>query len=299
MAARRLEDRARVGPEDHDRHGVVPLELIHEEPERLLDQPQAILAGHGARDVDDERERGPGSLAVGDGPGLDADPYELFVGRQERGGPAVCLDREGPVLGRCITLVEVVDELLGPDTGRIGQVAVGDEPPRDRVRGGVDVERERRDAVLGRIDVGIGARVPERHAVVRRDGGQGWRRWLMVLAHRRAASLRTRRGRRRAGRNGRHDRSQEDEGRCAAHGDTSLRERAGIPADLGPTAIEIGGGRSRIGATGGAPSGRRVDAGPVETVPPARRPVRSPVGYPGSSAAARARRPSRRRRPGR
>ena len=299
VAARRFEDGPRVGPEDHDRHGVVRLELIHEELQRLLDQPQAILAGHGARDVDDERERGPGSLAVGHGPGLDADPDELLAARQERGGPAVCLDREGPVLGRRIALVEVVDELLWPDAGRVGQVTVGDESSRDRVRGGVDVERERRDAVLGGIDVGIDARVLERHAVVRGAGGHGRRRWLMVLAHRRAASLRTRRGRRRAGRHGGDDRSQEDEGRCAAHGDTSLRERAGIPADLGPTAIEIGGGRSRIGATGGCavgPSRRRRTCRDGSAC--ARRPVRSPVGYSGSWAAGRARRPSRRRQPG-
>ena len=96
-------------------------------------------------------------------------------GRNGRGS-AVGLDRERRILGRGVPLVEVVDELLGPDAGRIGQVTVGDEPPGDRVRGGVDIEGERRDAVPGRVDVGLvpgSWNVTPSYGVLAGSGG-GW-----------------------------------------------------------------------------------------------------------------------------
>jgi hypothetical protein len=39
------------------------------------------------------------------------------------------VDRERVVVGRRVALVEVVDELLDADAGRIGQIAVVDEAP--------------------------------------------------------------------------------------------------------------------------------------------------------------------------
>ena len=70
-------------------------------------------------------------------------------------GPAVDEDGERVVVGRRIALVEGVDPFLDPHAGGIGHVAVGREAPGDRVRGGVDVHRERGIAVL----VGVGDRV--------------------------------------------------------------------------------------------------------------------------------------------
>ena len=73
-------------------------------------------------------------------------------------GAAVDVDGERGLVGRLVALVEGVDPFLDPDAGRVGQVAVVDEALGDAVRGGVDVHRERRDAVL----VGVGDRVRRR-----------------------------------------------------------------------------------------------------------------------------------------
>ena len=63
-------------------------------------------------------------------------------------GPPSAWIANAPSSGAAIPLVEVVDEFLRSDTGRIGQMTVRDVPPGDRVGGGVDVEGERRDLVL-------------------------------------------------------------------------------------------------------------------------------------------------------
>ena len=123
---------------------VVAAEHLDEQPERLLDELEPVLAGHRARHVDDERQRRRRPGVVGDVAGLDADPEERLVRGEERGRAAVGVDGERVVLGRGVALVEVVDELLDPDARRIGQVAVVDEPPGDGVGGRVDVEPERR-----------------------------------------------------------------------------------------------------------------------------------------------------------
>jgi hypothetical protein len=95
------------------------------------------------------------------------------------------VDREGVVVRRRVALVEVVDELLDADAGRIRQVAVVDEAAGDGVGGGVDVEAERGFVVDAGIDERVLAGVGERDAVVGRGGGFGERCACRLAAVRR------------------------------------------------------------------------------------------------------------------
>src|SRR4029079_10016083 len=71
---RRLEDDAGVGAVRDDADGVVAAEHLDERAQRLLHELEAVLAGHRARRVDDEGQRGRRPGVVGDVAGLDADP---------------------------------------------------------------------------------------------------------------------------------------------------------------------------------------------------------------------------------
>ena len=161
-----FEEDPRLRPVDDDADRVVASQALHEETEGLLDEPEAVLAGHRARDVDDERERRIGTRPIGDLARLEPDPEQHLVLGQERAGAAVDVDRERVVLGRGVALVEVVDEFLDPDTRRVGQVAVADVAPGDGVGGRVDVEGERRFPVLVGVDERVDPRILVGDAVV-------------------------------------------------------------------------------------------------------------------------------------
>ena len=147
---------------------------------------------------------------------------------------AVDGDREGVVVGRAVALVEGVDPLLDPDAGGIRAVAVVDVALGDRVRGGVDVEGEGRDAVLVGVDERVDARVLVGDAVVGR--GRGRRRGAVVgrwccgvgrLAYPAASDEL------RAAAGGRHEGDGGQGQDRLAHGATSLREPVGTPGRHG------------------------------------------------------------------
>ena len=73
---------------------------------------------------------------------------------------------EGVGGGRLVALVEEVHELLDPDGVGIGQMAVLDEAPGDRIRGRVHIHREGRQVVVLSVDEGIDAVVLEEGHVV-------------------------------------------------------------------------------------------------------------------------------------
>ena len=165
---RGLQDDPGVGSVADDRDRVTRPELVDQDRQGALDQLQAVLPGHRARRVDDERECRVRALAARDVPGLDADPDQDLAVREERSRAAVGVDAEDAVFRGRVALVEGVDELLHADRGRVRQVAVVHVPPRDGVGRRVHVQRERGLAVPGRRDVRVGARILEGDPVVGR-----------------------------------------------------------------------------------------------------------------------------------
>ena len=225
-----LEHDAGVRAVLDDGDAVARPEPVDEDGQGLLHEAEAVLAGHRARGVDDERERGVRALDAGDLAGLDADAEEHLVGAEERARAAVAGDRERAVGRRVVVLVEGVHELLDPHGCRVREVAVADVALRDRVGGGVDVEGEGRLAVALRGDVRVHARVLELDAVI----GRRRRLLRLVRVKRRLRLLVVGRRHRRAGveraagaaRAGRgpdgDDREEQDR---LAHGATSLGDR--------------------------------------------------------------------------
>ncbi len=249
---RGLEDDLGVRAELDDRDGIPCVEAVDEQGEGLLHEAQPVLAGHRARGVDDEREGGVGPLGTGDLARLDADPEQHLVVGEERRRAAVADDRERPLRGWRVVLVEGVDELLDADRGRIGEVPVVDVALGDRVRRGVDVEREGGLPVaLGgheRVDPGVlvgDAVVRRRRRVVRRIR-RLVRRQVVVLR----ALLRGHRRDARARAGGRPERDGGEEENRSAHGATSRGERC----DAAPVSEAGPGGptRSRVGGASAA-----------------------------------------------
>ena len=98
---------------------------------------------------------------------LEADADEDLVRSSVNGvGPPSTEIANASSPGGAVALVEGVDPFLDPHAGRIRAVAVLDVALGDRVRRGVDVERERGDAVLARVHEGVDARVLVGHPVV-------------------------------------------------------------------------------------------------------------------------------------
>ena len=136
-----------------------------------------------------------------------------------------------------------------PDAVGVRGEAVGGEPLGDPVRGGVDVHRERRIAILVRVGDRVDARVVKGHAAIRRGrsvrgrarsmvSGIGWRCVVAAALGRRAAG----------------SGNQGDDGQGTdqlAHGaEPPCRERV-LPADLG------GAGRAEPAGPGSTPRVRR------------------------------------------
>ena len=64
------------------------------------------------------------------------------------------MNGEGVTSRSRVVLFEEVHELLDADCVLIGTIAIADETAGDGVRAGVDIERERRECVVFRIDEG-------------------------------------------------------------------------------------------------------------------------------------------------
>ena len=202
-------------------------------------------------------------------------PTRSRTSRDARNGDrgAVDVDAERGVVRRRIVLVERVDPLLRPDARRVGRVAVGDVALGDRVRGGVDVHRERRDPVLGRVGDRVGARILVGDPAVGARGRGGRRVRGLVMCRgrglRRGPSVR--RCRAPAGSQDEGDRCQGQE--WLAHGATSLRGVWGTPGRRG-RGRRSGTRRSRNDATrciGGPRQRRRPGHSGSPAVRPGRR----------------------------
>jgi len=86
--------------------------------------------------------------------GLDTDPEQVMSLSEGRGrGEEVDGDRA--LIGRRILVIEVVEELLDAHRGRRREDALHDLPARDGVGGGVDIDGEGGESVLGRVDDGV------------------------------------------------------------------------------------------------------------------------------------------------
>ncbi|GAA3233663.1 hypothetical protein GCM10020256_49930 [Streptomyces thermocoprophilus] len=135
------QDGLRLVGEGDQGDGVVVAQPVGHHVEGRACEVEAARLGHGAGDVDDERERGGRAFAVGEGlAGGEADADEgpvLFAGA----GP-VDGDGEAVAVGAFVVLAEAVDELLGADLGRVGAPPLGEQPAGVVPRGGVDVEGE-------------------------------------------------------------------------------------------------------------------------------------------------------------
>ena len=62
-----------------DRHGVVVVELVDEDRQRVLHEPEPVVAVHRTRRVDHERQRGGAAIVVVDDLTLHADPDQVVV----------------------------------------------------------------------------------------------------------------------------------------------------------------------------------------------------------------------------
>ena len=191
-------------------------QLVHQQPERPLHQPQPVLPRHRAGHVYGEHQRGVLAVVAGDLLTLQPDAQQPVLLPAERRGRAVHVYGERSLLGRRVALVEEVHELLDAHRVRVRHVAVLHEPPRHGVRGGVHVYRERRQVVVLGVDERVDPVVPEEREVVslvvygRRpaDGVESFRlhhrRRLLHRGRRGGLDLGLRHGRRRGRRRWRH-----------------------------------------------------------------------------------------------
>ena len=162
----RPEQDAAVVAEGDDGDRVAPIESVDQQAQGILDEFESTLPFHGPRGVDDERERRRLAGAVAHVARLQTDAQQDFVGRAERCGAAVGQDRERVVVRAPVALGKGVDPFLDAHARRIGPIAIIDIALRDRVARRVDVEGERRDLVLVRIDVRVDAWILVGHAAV-------------------------------------------------------------------------------------------------------------------------------------
>ena len=147
--AGRFEHDARAAVVGDDRDGVVVVQLVDQDRERLLHQPESVVAIHRARGVDHEREgRLPAVLVVHD-LALHADADQVVVVVEGR-WPAIDAELE-PVAWCSVVVIERVDVLLRAH--RLGgrELELLDPAPSDGVGAGVDVEGERRERVDARL----------------------------------------------------------------------------------------------------------------------------------------------------
>ena len=147
--------------------------MLHQQPQRLLDQPQPVFALHRTGHVDDEREIGGLALGGRDFAALDADPQQVvFVVEAELRRRAFEMDRKRLVVGRGVVVVEIVDELL--DAHRLvgRQRAAVEVVAADRVRACVGVYRKSRKIVVVGVDERVDAVIFEKHRVIRRIVGR-------------------------------------------------------------------------------------------------------------------------------
>ncbi len=83
LAAGRLQHDPRVAAIDHNAHRIVGPQLLHQQLQRALDQPQPVLLAHRARDVDDKGQHGVLAVLVVDAHALDADAQQVVLGASE------------------------------------------------------------------------------------------------------------------------------------------------------------------------------------------------------------------------
>ena len=99
----------------HDADRIIGLKLIEQQTERVLDQRQAILAFHRARDVHQEHEVGARPLGALQLVAFDGDVHQRFSAFHGLGiTVTVGLNGTSAVVGRRIGIGEVIDQLLDP-----------------------------------------------------------------------------------------------------------------------------------------------------------------------------------------
>ncbi len=104
---------------------------------------------------------------MGHGPPLQADAHQAVAFAAEGRRGTFQVDGEGiAVRGGCVTLVEVVDELFRPHRGRVGKVAVLNEPAGHRVGSSVHVNGKGGPVVVLGVYEGVDAVVLEEGQVV-------------------------------------------------------------------------------------------------------------------------------------
>ncbi len=136
---------------DHDGHPVLRPEAGHHELEGALHQRQLVRFIHRAGDIEQEHQVAGGQLLGIEVLPLEPHQEQLVLGVPGAGAPLEG-HREGVAVGRLgIVVREVVDELLHPDRVGGGQGVLVEEAPDVAVARRVDVDREGRERVAGRL----------------------------------------------------------------------------------------------------------------------------------------------------
>ena len=151
--------RARV---DHDRDRVLGGESAEQELEGADDEGELVRLVHRPRGVDEEDEVRAGRRPRVEGVALDADVHQPGGGVPGRGHERDAGRERGlAALGAGVVVGEVVDELLDPHRVRLRQHPAVEGRAHEAVGGGVCVDRERGDRLLGDHLDGVGVEARE------------------------------------------------------------------------------------------------------------------------------------------